>query len=672
MSIHAGRPNRFPVLVAFLASLILASVAGGDVRADSAGKGGVSSSKASSGAPADRVVREGVVIEYSIEPVRRKGEQAHPLMEGEFADLKFRLTDEAKGQPLRRLWPGGWMDISQGLGEKGKPAISCREKVGVYLKELVGIRPLIDLTGYFLMTLNREPNISVIDPLVGIAGRTNLYATVPLEKPGEDWAKTADEKRLFVSMPQAGKVAAVDTDSFRLVRNVEAGENPVRVALQPDEGLLWVGNDAKYEKEGGVTVIRTADLSVVSFIPTGKGHHELAFSPDSRYAYVSNRSDGTVSVIDVQSRKKLRDVRIGPQPISLDYSRLSRSLYVTDGKEGTVSVVDGDSHEVVATIRAKPGLGPVRFTPDGRWGFVLNPEEDAVYVIDSSTNRIAHTLRVGDRPYQIALTRNFAHVRSLGTERVSMINIQELDKEARPPVNYYDVGVGAPQLATDLTVANSISAGVGEAEVLVVNPVNNNVYYYMEGMNAPMGSFQGYGKNPRAVGVINRGLKETAPGVYSSRVRIPAAGTYDVAFILDSPQIVHCFAATAQADPKKKKVRSAFEVEYLLRERKVKVGSEIPLRFRVLDPETRGPRAGLSGLSVLYYVSPGVKKTRVPAREVEQGLYEATLTIPLPGAYYVYAIPATAKVKFTDLRFITFIAVEEKPARPGGAGTRKE
>jgi YVTN family beta-propeller protein len=130
---------------------------------------------------------------------------------------------------------------------------------------------------------------------------------------------------------------------------------------------------------------------------------------------VTNRSDGTVSVIDVRERKKVRDVATGPMPISLDYSKLARALYVADGREGVVVAVDGVRHEVVARIPVKPGLGPLRVTPDGRYVLAVNSLESVVHVIDASTNRVAHELAVGAEPYQIATTRNFAHVRSLGS-----------------------------------------------------------------------------------------------------------------------------------------------------------------------------------------------------------------------------------------------------------------
>jgi len=627
-------------------------------------KGGAASEgqkEASAGNPA-RVVREGIVMEFSYEPVAKKAGNGK-VREGEFADIGFRMTDEATGKPIRSLRPGAWMDIEKPLGPREKAPMDCRQKVPLYLQGIVGIQPMIDLNGYFVLVLNQEPSIYVIDPFVGITGRTNLYASIPLREPGTDWAKSRDEKRFYVTQSNSGNVAVVDAESFKLMTEVAAGKNPVRIALQPDGRILWVGNDGKKGGEGGVTAIDSTTLKTLATIPTGKGHHELAFSPDSRFVYATNRAEGTVSVIDVRERKKVRDVKTGPQPISLDYSSSAGALYVADGQEGTVSVLDGRSHEVTATIRARPGLGPIRFTADGRWGLVLNSREDAVHILDASTNRIAHTVPVGEEPYQMTLTRSFAHVRCLGSERVYMINLLELGKETPPPVNYYPVGSAAPGQVPDVGLAGGIVGATGESEVLVVNPADKTTYFYMEGMNAPMGNFRGYGHSPRGVQTTNRSLKETEPGVYTARVRMPVAGVFDVALFLESPRMVQCFTVTAEANPDIRKAGTTYEIEYLPKERFFPAGDNVALRFRLADTLTGGGKEGLKDVLVMYFLAPGRHRAQVLAREVGDGVYEATLRLREPGAYYVYVAVPSLKLHFDD--FVQY-SLQAKPKEMSG------
>lgn len=613
--------------------------------------------KARGDASGSRLTREGLVIDFSVTPLGRGPTGKTGPLEGDTAEVAFRITDAGTGRPVRSLYPGAWIDFAKTWKGKQAVGLPCKDRAALYFQGTVGMRPLVDLNAYFLLVMNRDANIAVIDPLVGITGITKLYTQITLKRPGADWVKTPDDKRLFVTMPEAGQVAVVDTDTFKVTGHVEAEPNPMRIAFQPDRQYLWVGNDAQKPGKSGVTVIDAGTLAVAAHIPTGAGHHEIAFSPDSRYAFVTNLGAGTVTVIDIRRLEKVKDVRIGRAPISLAFSRMSQALYVAEGASGTIAVVDGERHEIAARIATKPGLGPLRFTEDGRWGLVVNSRENVVYVIDASTNEVAHTIAVGARPYQLAFSRAFAYVRSLGTERVSMINLAELRKGRVPPVVSFPAGAKPPERAEDLVIADSIVEAPGEAAVLVANPGDDTVYYYMEGMNAPGGNFRNYGQKPRAVTVVDRGLREHEPGVYVGNMRIPSAGTYEVAFLLDSPEILHCFTFVARPNPSLTRKLPGLAVEYLIKERKVKAGETLRLRFRLTDPATRRPRMGLANVRVLHFWGPGMWRTVVPAREVADGVYEAALALRRPGAYYVHVLAPPAK----DLPYLTLMAERAKP-----------
>jgi len=600
-----------------------------------------------------RLEKSGAVVEFSVHSAASTGTQPQPLMEGDHAEVRFRMTDATSGLPLRGLVPSAWMDMGRTLPGRTEEQQECKDRVGLYLQGLVGIRPLADLNSYYLLVLNQDPSISVIDPLVGMTGKTNLYATIVLERPGADWVKSRDERRLFVSMPRAGKVAVVDAGAFRVMAQVEAGEEPTRVSLQPDGRYLWVGNNASSAGESGVTVLDTETLKPVATIPTGRGHHELAFTQDDRYAFVSNRDEGTVSVIDIAKLQKVKDLKTGALPISLAFSPLSQVLYVADGKDGSITAIDGSRLEQVARLSTRPGLGPMRFSQDGRWGLVVNPTEHAVYVIDAAQNRLAHTLSVGGQPYQVSVTRAFAYVRLLDSERMELINFSTLGSGQKPTTQSISVGAVAPKLVGDLSIAASITQAATEAAVFVVSPAENTTYFYMEGMNAPMGSFGNYGHNARAVQVVDRSLKEVEPGVYAAHLRLPAAGKYDVAFLVDSPRVLHCFSLEAKENPLQKQARGPLALEYLDFPARLTAGETPRLRFRLQDTSTHQPVAGLSDVKVLTYASPGRQRTEVVAREVKDGVYEAEPVLANPGAYYLYVAVPSRKVGYGQLSYRT-------------------
>ena len=611
----------------------------------------------------DRLVRHGVVVDFEARPL---GGGQGKLVEGQLAEVSVRLTEEATGAPVSGITPGLWMDIGEVIqAAPGGQQRTCKEKIALYLKGVVGMRPMIDLNSYYVVVMNREPSLAIIDPLVSMAGVTSTLGVIPLEAPGADWARSLDEKLLYVSMPDAGQVAVVDTDEFKVITNIDAGSSPTRAAMQPDGRYLWIGNSSADAQTSGVTVIDTESHAPIAFVATGPGHHEIAFSADSRYAFVSNRDGGAVSVIDVQSQQKLRDLETGPVPISLAYSLLAKALYVADGRAGNVTVIGGPEFEIAQRIAVEPGVGPLRFTPDGRWALAVNPIEDAVYVIDAASNELLHRIDVPGQPYQLAFSQAFAYVRSLGSERVTMINLSSLDGGGQPIVQGFDAGNVAPKLAGNLPLADSISFTTSEAAVFIVNPADNTTYFYMEGMNAPASNYKVFGSSARAVTVVDRSMREVEPGLFSSTVKIPAAGRYDVAFMLNTPEILHCFSAEATVNPLLAQNLGRVAIEYLNDERRVPAGAAVPVHFKLTDPATGRPMVGLPDVSVLSFRAPGTDRNEVLAEELGDGIYRARLPLRRTGAYYVHVGVHSERVGYNELPYMTLLAAKNTAPEDG-------
>ena len=593
------------------------------------------------------MVRDGVAVDFTI---TRAGEPG-PLVEGEVAEVRFRMTDAATGRPVPGVKPAAWMDMAGVVGGKPGQDRQCKDKVALYLQGSVGIRPMIDLNSYYLLLLNRDASISVVDPVVSMTGNTSLLASVVLKRPGADWVRSRDGRRLYVSLPRAGEVAVVDAEVFKLVSSVPAGAEPFRLALQPDGRYLWVANDAREAARSGVTVIDTETGKDVAFVATGRGHHELAFSPDGRLVLVTNREEGTVSAIDVATLRKVKDIPTGPLPISVAASSLSGSVYVADGRAGTVSVVDPGRLEVTAQMKARPGLGPLRFTPDGRFGLVVNPAERTVHVVDATENRLVQAIPVDGKPYQVSFTRAFAYVRLLDSDQVKMVNLLSLGDGKKPIVQSFGAGTGAPEGAGELSAADSITQAANEAAVFVQNPADGNTYFYMEGMNAPMGSYGGYGHKVVAATVVDRSLKEVSPGVYSGKVQVPVAGRYDVAFLLDNPRVLHCFSADIQPNLVVRRSMGAVAVEFPGFPARATVGATLPIRFRLVTPTTREPRRDLTGVKLLYHAASGGTRREAEARMGEDGTWEATVRVDRTGPWYFFVSVPSLNLKPSDLPY---------------------
>lgn len=576
------------------------------------------------GAASERTVQQGIAVELAVEPVAA----GQPLQEETEVAVRFRLSDAATGSPLSGAYPAGWMDL---LDEGKTAGQGCVEHIEEWLGGSLFARPEIDLNSYYVLALNHDPSITVVDPLFGFGG-TKLLATVELASPGHDWVLSPDGRRLFVSLPDAGRVAAVDTASWKILANLDVGPRPERLAVQADGARLWVA------VTDGAAAIDVASLQVVARLPTGNGPHDLALSHDGRFAFVSNREARTVSVIDAARLVKTADVALTSPPTALAWSTLASAAYVASAEDGSIAAVSPEG-KVAARLAARPGLAGLSFAPGGRLGFVPNPKDGSVAVLDLAANRVVQTAGIDGGPDQVTFSGELAYVRRRESEVVLMIPLQGLGREGSPvPVVDFPGGRNPLGKVRRATPAASIVRAPGAAAMLVANPADKVIYYYKEGMAAPMGSFETYGREPRAVLVVDRSLKERASGTYQTVTRLRGAGRYRVGLFLDAPRLAHCFEVAVAPEPDlqaQRRREAPARVEPRLAGTRLAAGKTTRLSFRLTDPESGRPLDGLSDVNVLVTLASGTWHERQWAKGAGDGLYEVELVPPLPGAYTV-------------------------------------
>jgi hypothetical protein len=201
--------------------------------------------------------------------------------------------------------------------------------------------------------------------------------------------------------------------------------------------------------------------------------------------------------------------------------------------------------------------------------------------------------------------------------------------------------------------------------MLVANLADKQIYYYVEGMAAPMGDFQNYKREPRAVLIADRSLREVKSGTFETVTKLPRGGAYDVAFLLDTPRVTHCFDAQAAENPSIQHERPVtLSVEYLDKEKPLRAGEDYKLRMRLTDAATGKPVDGLKDVQVLTFLSPGIRQRRALARGAGAGVYELNVNVPEAGLYMVFVESRSAGVAFRQLPYLMLRA--EAPAAAAG------
>src|SRR5262245_24947689 len=144
----------------------------------------------------------------------------------------------------------------------------------------------------------------------------------------------------------------------------------------------------------------------------------IALTSDNRFAWVVNRDNNSVSVLEVGNdlNQKVREIPVGAEPRSIAITPDDKKVYVTNMIAGTVSVIDAKTYKVLRVILVGTEPFSCALTPDGSKLYVANFSSDDVSVINTATDQVTKTIALpagNNKPRAIAIsTANKVYVTS--------------------------------------------------------------------------------------------------------------------------------------------------------------------------------------------------------------------------------------------------------------------
>jgi DNA-binding beta-propeller fold protein YncE len=131
-------------------------------------------------------------------------------------------------------------------------------------------------------------------------------------------AVSPDDRSLYIACTHSNELVVMDIATMAIRRRVPVGAGAYNVEVAPNGSVIVVTN----KKAQSVSLIDPRSLTEVARIPTTKRIvHGVAFSPDSRYAYISQESigadPGAIDVIDLSTRQKVFTVPVRAQPTGI-------------------------------------------------------------------------------------------------------------------------------------------------------------------------------------------------------------------------------------------------------------------------------------------------------------------------------------------------------------------
>jgi YVTN family beta-propeller protein len=144
----------------------------------------------------------------------------------------------------------------------------------------------------------------------------------------------------------------------------------------------------------------TVDWKVTN-IPVGDGPHGIEMSPDGKEVWTANEFDGTVSVIDVATRKVT-------QTLNVQTKNAGRLRFTGDGKrvlilhDGGLLVLDAATRKEIKRVEIGRLPEEVLLAPDGTRAYVAISGDHNIAIVDLKTLEVTGRLYTGRNPEGLA------------------------------------------------------------------------------------------------------------------------------------------------------------------------------------------------------------------------------------------------------------------------------
>jgi YVTN family beta-propeller protein len=207
---------------------------------------------------------------------------------------------------------------------------------------------------------------------------------------------------LVVSSEETASAAVVDLDAGRVAARVELGAGPAGVTAAPDGRVVAIAG------AHGLELLDPVAGRVVARVPTCARPRSVVFTPDGALALAACEEGAAIAVIDATARAPAGEVALpeGSRPAALALAADGRRLFVANGRAGTVSAVDVASRRVIATSTPfGERAGGIAIAPDGGRLYVADGPANALDVLDARSLELVGRIPVGELPSAVAVAR---------------------------------------------------------------------------------------------------------------------------------------------------------------------------------------------------------------------------------------------------------------------------
>lgn len=236
-------------------------------------------------------------------------------------------------------------------------------------------------------------------------------------------------------------LTVIDAQTHQEERRIEIDDSlkPHGIVAIPNSNDVAVVTDVGND----LLVIDIKTGLVKNKIPTTQIYsHLLVHHPKKSFAYVSNLSSGSVTVIDIGQEEVVKVIPCGKGTEGIDIMPDGDEVWVTNNRDQTISIINTDTNEIINTLHAEEEPSRLRFTIDGKYCLVANSVSGTISVFNTSTKKLIKTITIPGkknfiervlyhtpRPVCITMHPNgeYAFVANSNADRVEVIDLKTFE-----------------------------------------------------------------------------------------------------------------------------------------------------------------------------------------------------------------------------------------------------
>lgn len=257
--------------------------------------------------------------------------------------------------------------------------------------------------GSALLILAKEDNsLLIVNPV-----DLKVTARLPVGPDPHEVIASPDGTTAYISNYGGGlynTLTVVDLAAKKVLPAIDLG------ALRGPHGLAFVGGRAWFTAEAAKAIgsYDTATKRVDWIMGTGQNRtHMIYVSPDLNRIVTTNVSSASVSIIEkigggAATGPSSGDwnetvVPVGRESEGFDVSPEGKEIWVANADDGTVSIIDVASKKVIDTLAANvKEANRLKFTPDGKLVFISSLRKPDVAVLDRVIRKEVKSIKVGE------------------------------------------------------------------------------------------------------------------------------------------------------------------------------------------------------------------------------------------------------------------------------------